>query len=48
MECAAIMDILESVRLIDSNTSGQATELLENIVAIVSTVSRKKAQGTGD
>jgi hypothetical protein len=48
MECAATINIVESVRLIDSHTSGQAKELLENIVAIVSTVSRKKAQGTGD
>jgi hypothetical protein len=42
------MDILESVRLIDSSTLGQAKELLENVVAILSMVSREKAEGTGD
>ena len=41
MECAAIMDILECMRIVDSNTATQAKELLENVVAILTSVCKK-------
>lgn len=46
MECAAIMDVLESSRLIHSETREQGKELLKNVVAILSAVIRKKAAGS--
>ena len=42
MECAAIMDILECMRMLDPETARQAKELLEKTVAILSTVCKKK------
>ena len=42
MECAAIMDILECMRMVDSERVREAKRLLENIVAILSTVAKRK------
>ena len=42
MECAAIMDILECMHMLDSLSAKKAKELLENIVAILSSVCRKR------
>ena len=42
MECAAIMDILECMHMIDSKNAKQAKDLLENVVAILSSVCKKK------
>ncbi len=42
MECAAIMDILECMRMLDSDSAQQAKELLEKTVAILSSVCKKR------
>ena len=42
MECAAIMDILLCMRMVDSSTAKQAKDLLENVVAILSSVCKRK------
>ncbi len=44
MECAAIMDILECMRLLESSNARQAKELLENVVAILCSVCNKNYQ----
>ena len=41
MECAAVMDILECMRILDAKSAEQAKELLENVVAILSAVCNK-------
>ena len=41
MECAAIMDILACMRMVDSGTVKQAKELLGNVVAILTSVCKK-------
>ena len=38
MECAAIVDILQCMRMIDVETAKSAKDLLENVVAILSSV----------
>jgi four helix bundle protein len=49
MECAAIMDILLCMRMLDPNSATKAKELLEKIVAILSSVCKKKRlQTNGD
>ena len=40
MECAAIMDILECMNLVDGTTSERAKELLRNVVKVLSSVCR--------
>ena len=42
MECAAILDILECMHLLDSKNSKEAKELLENVVAILSSICKKR------
>ena len=42
MECAAIMDILECMHLVDCAKVKKAKELLENVVAILSSVCKGK------
>ena len=42
MECAAIMDILKCMRVVDSSTAQQAKDILENVVAILSSVCMKR------
>ena len=43
MESAAIVDVLECSHVIESDTARRAKELLENAVAILTSVCRKKA-----
>ena len=42
MECAAIMDILECMRMLDSRGAKKAKELLERVVSILSSVCKRK------
>jgi len=42
MECAAIMDILECMHMVDCGTVKKAKELLENVVAILTSVCKRK------
>ena len=42
MECAAIVDILECMHMLDDSKARKAKELLENVVAILSSVCKRK------
>ena len=42
MECAAIVDILECMHMLDDSKAREAKELLENVVAILSSVCKRK------
>ena len=42
MECAAIVDILECKHILDDSKAREAKELLENVVAILSSVCKRK------